>query len=80
MRGPVVESEGPCLETAQIFTVLADRLSLVPEIPDDLHQAAGGDRMAFGVKLMQWAASEPRAMKSMPFVLAKTLGRLETVD
>jgi hypothetical protein len=36
----------------------------------------GDNRLAFGAKLMQWAASEPRAMKSMPFVLAKTLGRV----
>jgi len=76
MRGPVVEPEGQCLEAAQIFTILADRLGLVPEIPEDLHRAAGEDRLAFGVNLMQWAASEPRAMKSMPFVLAKTLGRV----
>ena len=76
MRGPVVEPGGQCLEAAQIFTILADRLGLVPEIPEDLHRAAGEDRLAFGAKLMQWAASEPRAMKSMPFVLAKTLGRV----
>ena len=76
MRGPVVEPEGQCLEAAQIFTILADRLGLVPEIPEYLHGAAGGDRLAFAEKLMQWAASEPRAMKSMPFVLAKTLGRV----
>ncbi|MCG6881410.1 MAG: molybdopterin-dependent oxidoreductase [Deltaproteobacteria bacterium] len=76
MRGPVVEPEGAYLEAAQIFTVLADRLGLVPEIPDDIHRAAEGDRLAFGARLMQWAASEPRAMKSMPFILAKTLGRL----
>ena len=76
MRGPVVEPKGAYLEAAQIFTVLADRLGLVPEIPDDIHRAIEGDRSAFGVKLMQWAASEPMAMKSMPFILAKTLGRL----
>ena len=76
MRGPVVEPEGAYLEAAQIFTVLADRLGLVPEIPDEIHRAVEGDRLAFGAKLMQWAASEPMAMKSMPFILAKTLGRL----
>ncbi|MCF8128432.1 MAG: molybdopterin-dependent oxidoreductase [Deltaproteobacteria bacterium] len=75
MRGPVVKPKGVCLEASQVFTVLADRLGLVPEIPDELHHAAEGDRLVFGAKLMQWAASEPRAMKSMPFVLAKTLGR-----
>ncbi len=76
MRGPVVEPEGQCLEASQIFTILADRLGLVPEIPEDLYHASGANRLAFGAKLMQWAASEPRAMKSMPFVLAKTLGRV----
>jgi len=76
MRGPVVEPQGQCLEASQIFTILADRLGLVPEIPEEIHDAAGNNRLAFGGKLMQWAASEPRAMKSMPFVLAKTLGRV----
>ena len=75
MRGPVVEPAGQCLEASQIFTTLADRLGLVPEIPEDLYEAAQGNRLAFGAKLMQWAASEPAAMASMPFVLAKTLGR-----
>ena len=77
MRGPVVEPQGQCLEAAQIFTILADRLGLVPEIPEEVHAAAGeDDRLAFGAKLMQWAATEPRAMRTMPFVLAKTLGRV----
>jgi anaerobic selenocysteine-containing dehydrogenase len=31
--------------------------------------------MAFGLKLMTWAATEPKALKAMPFVLAETLGR-----
>ena len=76
MRGPVVEPEGQCLEASHIFTILADRLGLVPEIPEDLYHASGGDRLAFGAKLMKWAATEPMAMKAMPFVLAKTLGRV----
>ena len=76
MRGPVVEPQGQCLEAAQIFTVLADRLGLVPDIPEEIHRAAGDDRLAFGAKLMQWAATEPLAMRTMPFVLAKTLGRV----
>lgn len=33
MRRPVVEPPGDCLEGAQIFTRLADRLGLIPEIP-----------------------------------------------
>ncbi len=76
MRGPVVEPRGQCLEAAQIFTLLADQLGLIPEIPEAVHAAAQGDRLAFGAQLMSWAASEPRAMRSMPFILAKTLGRV----
>ncbi|MBU2546846.1 MAG: molybdopterin-dependent oxidoreductase [Proteobacteria bacterium] len=75
MRRPVVDPPGECLEAGQIFTRLADRLGLIPDIPDELRQAARGDRLAFGARLMAWAASEPRAMRAMPFVLAQTLGR-----
>ncbi|HMA84107.1 MAG TPA: molybdopterin dinucleotide binding domain-containing protein, partial [Desulfosalsimonadaceae bacterium] len=75
MRRPVVETPGDCLEGAQIFTRLADRLGLIPEIPEDLHAAAAGDRLTFGAKLMEWAQTEPRALSAMPFVLAQTLGQ-----
>jgi anaerobic selenocysteine-containing dehydrogenase len=75
LRRPVVDPPAQCLEAAQIHTLLADKLGLIPEIPDGLHQAAGGDRMTFGAKLMEWAGTEPKAMAGMPFVLAKTLGR-----
>ena len=77
LRRPVVAPPGPCLEASQIFTRIADRLGLIPDIPDSLHQAAAaGDRMALGAALMQWAAAEPKALAAMPFVLAKTLGRV----
>jgi anaerobic selenocysteine-containing dehydrogenase len=75
MRRPVVDPPGECLEAGQIFTLLADKLGLIPNIPDALYQAAKGDRLAFGAKLINWAAEEPQAMRAMPFVLAKTLGR-----
>jgi len=75
LRRPVVDPPAQCLEAAQIHTLLADKLGLIPAIPDGLQQAAGGDRMTFGAKLMEWAGTEPRAMASMPFVLAQTLGR-----
>jgi anaerobic selenocysteine-containing dehydrogenase len=65
-----------CREAAQIFTLLAEKLGLIPGIPDGLRQAAEGDRMTFGAKLMEWAATEPGAMASMPFVLAQTLGKV----
>ncbi len=48
---------------------------LLPNIPETLYQAASGDRMNYGAQLMAFAQSEPRAMKFMPFILAKTLGK-----
>jgi len=75
MRRPVVEAEGECLDEGEIITRLADRLGLLPEIPPSLYDAAFGDRMNFGMQLLSFAQSEPRAMKFMPFILGKTLGK-----
>ena len=75
LRRPIVDPPAQCLEAAQIHTLLAQKLGLIPEIPDGLQQAAGGNRLNFGANLMQWAGTEPGAMTGMPFVLAKTLGR-----
>ncbi len=75
VRRPVVSPPGVCLESSQITTLLADKMGMIPEIPEDLHKAAKDDRMTFGAKLMQWAGTETRAMSAMPFVLAKTIGQ-----
>jgi len=75
MRRPIVKPEGDCLEAGQIFTRLADKLGLIPDIPEDLKKAAKGDRLTFAAKLMEWAGTEPSALPNMVFVLAKTLGR-----
>ncbi len=76
IRRPIVESPGQCLEAAQIHTLLADKLGLIPHIPDAVRQAAESDRLTFGARLMEWAATEPEAMPGMPFVLAETLGQV----
>ena len=57
--------------------MLPGRGTSVLDIDDltPLHKAAGGDRLTFGAQLMEWAATEPGALKAMPFVLARTLGR-----
>jgi anaerobic selenocysteine-containing dehydrogenase len=75
MRRPVLEPEGEPLEVSQILVRLADGLGLIPKIPDSLYSAAAKDRMSFGAALMAFAQNEPAALKSMPFVLAKTLGQ-----
>lgn len=74
MRRPVVKPEGNQLESSQIFTRLADKLGLIPEIPDQVMAAAGQDRMTFGTALMEWVGAHPEYFSKMLFILGKTLG------
>ncbi len=74
LRRPIVSPPGECLEASQIHTMIADKLGIIPDIPDSLYDAAKKDRMTFGAELMTWAGKEPAAMKMVPFVLAKTIG------
>jgi len=75
MRPPVLEPEGEPLESGEVFLRLADRLGLIPPIPASLHQAAEEGTIPFGKALMRYAMEEPAALKNMPFVLGKTLGK-----
>jgi anaerobic selenocysteine-containing dehydrogenase len=76
LRRPVLNPPQHCLEASQIFTLLADRLGLIPDIPEHIQKAAKGDRLTFGMHLMEWAGKTQNAQSRMPFVLAKTLGRV----
>jgi anaerobic selenocysteine-containing dehydrogenase len=75
MRRPIIDPEGEPLEQGEIDLRLADKLGLIPPIPESLYQAAFESRAAFGKALMEYAAKEPRASKAMPFILGKTLGK-----
>ena len=75
MRRPIVEPEGEPLELGEIHLRLADKLGLIPPIPDSLYQAAQESHAAFTQALMEYAMTEPKALKSMPFILGKTLGK-----
>jgi len=75
MRRPIMEPEGESLEAGEIHLRLADRLGLIPRIPDSLYQAAGKSRSAFSAALMEYVQEEPAALKVMPFILGKTLGK-----
>jgi anaerobic selenocysteine-containing dehydrogenase len=73
---PSVQPEGEQLEAAEIWTRLADRLGLIPDIPDSLFEAAeSGERLKFGLALMEFMGSNPDVAPRIPFVLAKTLGK-----
>ncbi len=75
MRRPIIEPEGEPLELGEIHLRLADKLGLIPPIPESLYQTAFADRAAFGKALMEYAMTEPKALKAMPFILGKTLGK-----
>ena len=75
MRRPIIEPDGEPLELGEIHLRLADKLGLIPPIPESLYQAAEDSHAAFAKALMEYAMTEPKAMKTMPFILGKTLGK-----
>jgi anaerobic selenocysteine-containing dehydrogenase len=52
---------------------LAERLGMIPDYPPKLRELAG-DRPRFGVALMEYIQSNPKAEPWLPYILAKTLG------
>jgi anaerobic selenocysteine-containing dehydrogenase len=75
MRRPIVDPEEEPLELGEIHLRLADKLGLIPPIPDALYKAAQESHATFAKVLMEYAMKEPKALKSMPFILGKTLGK-----
>jgi len=76
VRHPVLEPEGEQIEAGEIFLRIADRLGLIPEIPETLYEAAdSGDRLQFGAALVEYLQSNPKAGRAMPYILGKTLGK-----
>ncbi len=76
MRHPVVEPEGEQIEAGEIYLRLADKLGMVPEIPETLYRAAESeDRLRFGAALVEYLKANPKAGKNMPYLLGKTLGK-----
>jgi len=75
LRRPLVDPPGECLEASQILVRLADRLGVIPEVPESLAAAARKDRLTFGAKLMEYGGQTPEALPRMPFVLARTMGQ-----
>jgi len=75
MRRPVVEAEGEQKEAAEIFTLLADAMGLVPELPESLYQAAEtGSIKKYRDALMEYVKGNPESGGALPFIVAKTLG------
>ncbi|MCB9481429.1 MAG: molybdopterin-dependent oxidoreductase [Desulfobacteraceae bacterium] len=75
MRRPIIKHENDSYEAAQIMTMLADKMGFIPNIPDEVMEAASKDRMTFGAKLMEWLGANPKYLSSIMFILAKTIGK-----
>ncbi|MEE9913750.1 MAG: molybdopterin-dependent oxidoreductase [Deltaproteobacteria bacterium] len=75
MRRPIIVPDGEQLEQGEIDLRLADSLGLIPPIPENLYKAAFESREVFAKALMEYAMTEPKALRAMPFILGKTLGK-----
>ncbi|MGA8848741.1 MAG: molybdopterin-dependent oxidoreductase [Dehalococcoidia bacterium] len=76
MRPPVVEAEGEQKEGGEIFTLLADAMGLVPELPESLYQAArSGNIREYGDVLTDYLTANPASGRFLQFIVAKTLGK-----
>jgi anaerobic selenocysteine-containing dehydrogenase len=73
MRPPVAASDGEQVEEAEIYLGLAERLGMIPGLPEKLRQSAK-DRAVYGAALMEYLQTNPNAASWLPFILAKTLG------
>jgi anaerobic selenocysteine-containing dehydrogenase len=76
MRRPIIEPDGEQLELGEIHLRIADTLGLIPPIPESLYKAAYESHAEFAKALMAYAMAEPNALKNMPFILGKTLGKV----
>ncbi len=67
MRPPVAECDGEQVEEAEIYLGLAERLGLIPELPEKLRQSAK-DRAVYGAALMEYLQTNPSAASWLPFI------------
>jgi len=75
LRQPVVEVEGEQKEAGEIFTLLANAMGLVPELPESLYQAAGsGNLRKYRDALVGYLMEHPENAMRAPFIVAMTLG------
>jgi len=75
MRPPVVEAEGEQKEGGEIFTLLADAMGLIPELPESLYQAAGGGNIReYRDTFMDYLTANPESGRVLQYIAAKTLG------
>jgi anaerobic selenocysteine-containing dehydrogenase len=76
IRPPVVEPEGEQKEGGEIFTLLADAMGVIPELPAWLYQAAeSGSIREYRDALADYLTEHPESGRHLHFIVAKTLGK-----
>ena len=75
LRRPVVEPRGQGLEAAEILCRLAQKMNLLPALPESLMEAAETDRQLYLMELFGLLGAHPEAMDLMPLILGASLGR-----
>jgi len=66
MRRPIVEPTSQALEGSEILTRLADKLGIIPTIPESLYEAAGKSRLEYGQALFTYLKSDPKPLLFFP--------------
>lgn len=74
MKHPVVQPDGEQKELGEFWTLLADRMGVIPEIPDYLYEAARKSRPEYAQALLKFFEENPKASKMPTFIIGKTLG------
>jgi anaerobic selenocysteine-containing dehydrogenase len=75
MRRPIIEVDAEQREIGEMIADIADKMGLIPQIPETLYSAAKENRIKFGMELLNWGKENPAIVKVMPFILTKTLGK-----
>ncbi len=76
MRSPVLEAEGEQKENAEIFTLLADAMGLIPPFQNRFYQAAGsGSLKEYGQKLGDYMMASPESGKALPIYHRQNAGQ-----
>ena len=72
---PVLEAEGEQKEGGEMFTLLADAMGLIPELPESLYKTAeSGNIRDYRDALMDHVSANPESGPVLQFIAAKTLG------
>ncbi len=76
MRQPVLEPLSPeSKEGSAIILELAGAMGLVPELPESLYEAGQSGITAYLGAVSAYLQDNPQHIRSMPLILAETLGR-----